>query len=69
MAVFIGATKSFYEVKFYHKRTEEIETEEVYASNESEAIKEATKKHRKSYKGQHFEVLAIRKNNSSWQYL
>ena len=51
MPVFIGATpaEKGYNVYFYHKRNEEIESEFVVAKSEKEAIEIATKKHRKSY--------------------
>lgn len=38
-----------YNVYFYHKRNDEIESEFVVAKSENEAIDIATKKHRKSY--------------------
>ena len=51
MATFLGAVNSEkgYNVYFYHKRKEEIESEFVVAKSEKEAIEIATKKHRKSY--------------------
>ena len=51
MATFLGAFNSEkgYNVYFYHKRNEEIESEFVVAKSEKEAIEIATKKHRKSY--------------------
>ncbi len=51
MATFLGAVNSEkgYNVYFYHKRNDEIESEFVVAKSEKEAIDIATKKHRKSY--------------------
>lgn len=38
-----------YNVYFYHKRNDEIESEFVVAKSEKEAIEIATKKHKKTY--------------------
>jgi hypothetical protein len=38
-----------YNVYFYHKRNEELESEFVVAKSEKEAIKIATEKHRKTF--------------------
>ena len=62
MSTFLGAinTNKIYRVSFYHKRNDELEYEEVEAKSEAEAIKKATIKHRKTYKGQQFKIFKIK---------
>ena len=50
-----------YNVYFYHKRNEELESEFVVAKSEKEAIIIATKKHRKTYPRQVFSFHKITK--------
>jgi hypothetical protein len=50
-----------YNVYFYHKRNEELESEFVIAKSEKEAIELATKKHRKTYPRQVFSFHKITK--------
>jgi hypothetical protein len=49
-----------YNVYFYHKRNESIESEFVVANSEKEAIKIATEKHRLSYPRIVFEFFKIK---------
>ncbi len=49
-----------YNVYFYHKRNEELESEFVIANSEKEAIKIATEKHRLSYPRIVFEFFKIK---------
>ena len=49
-----------YDVYFYHKRNEEIESEFVVAKSEKEAIDIATKKHRKTFPRVVFSFLKIK---------
>jgi len=50
-----------YNVYFYHKRNEELESEFVIAKSEKEAVIMATKKHRKTYPRQVFSFHKITK--------
>lgn len=67
MSVFIGAIKKYkpsklkgYDVFFYHKRRDEIESEFVEAYSEKEAIELASLKHRINYPRVHFEFYKIK---------
>jgi len=68
MSVFIGAVKKYkpselkgYDVLFYHKRSDEIESSYVEAYSEKEAIELATLKHRITYPRTRFEFYKIKK--------
>jgi hypothetical protein len=57
----IKGVEKAYNVYFYHKRNDEIESEVVIAKSEKEAIELATKKHRKTYPRQVFSFHKITK--------
>ena len=57
----IKGLEKAYNVYFYHKRNDEIESEVVIAKSEKEAIELATKKHRKTYPRQVFSFHKITK--------
>jgi hypothetical protein len=68
MAVFIGAIRKYkpsklkgYDVLFYHKRNDEIESTFVEAYSEKEAIELATLKHRSKYPRIQFEFYKVKK--------
>jgi hypothetical protein len=68
MAVFIGGIRKYkssklqgYDVFFYHKRNDEIESSFVEAYSEKEAIELATLKHRITYPRVRFEFYKIKK--------